>query len=53
MSNRWVDREKKWLDAKDVIYFHFTFIIFNVQLNQTTISENVFDTIQFFMRRKF
>ena len=31
----------------------FTFTIFNAQLNQTIISENNFDTIQFFMRRKF
>ena len=30
----------------------FTFTIFNVQLNQTIIFENNFDTIQFFMRRK-
>ena len=34
-------------------HFIFTFTIFNVQLNQITISENIFDTIQFFMRRKF
>ena len=34
----------------DILFYHI--IIFNVQLNRTTISENVFDTIQFFMRRK-
>ena len=34
-------------------HFIFTFTIFNVQLNQTTIFENIFDTIRLFMRRKF
>ena len=35
-----------------IFYFYFI-IIFNVSLNRTTISERIFDTIQFFMRRKF
>ena len=35
-----------------IFYFYFIMIL-NAQLNRTTISENVFDTIQSFMRRKF
>ena len=34
-------------------HFTFSFTIFNVRLNQTTIFENIFNTIQLFMRRKF
>ena len=33
--------------------FTFTFTIFNARLDQTAIFEDVFDTIQLFMRRKF
>ena len=33
--------------------FTFTFTILNAQLNRAAVSENVSDTIQFFMRRKF
>ena len=35
-----------------IFYFYFIMIL-NVQLDRTTIFENIFDTIQFFMRRKF
>ena len=63
-----IEREKRymifyWWNKRDRIeyikfrnFFRFfvfiLFIIFNAQLNRTTISENIFDTIQLFMRRK-
>ena len=36
----------------DFLSSHFTFTILNAQLVRTAVSENVSDTIQFFMRRK-
>ena len=59
----WFRRERRRIvaiatnisDFKNLILHsttYFTFIL-NVQSNQTVISEDVFDTIQFFMRRKF
>ena len=35
-----------------IFYFYFIMIL-NVSLDRTTVSEDVFDTIQLFMRRKF
>ena len=36
-----------------IFYFHLTFTILNAQSDLTAVSEDVSDTIQFFMRRKF
>ena len=44
---------RNFLDFLYSFHFAFTFMIFNVRLNRITISENVFDTIQLFMRREF
>ena len=44
---------ENFLDFLHSFHLLFTFTILNARLNQTAISENNFDTIQLFMRRKF
>ena len=44
----------RYIKFRKFFWFFFSFhILFVVQSDRTTIFENVFDTIQFFMRRKF
>ena len=64
--SHWIDElfEKNDLNAKDVVIAialnikfrkssRISILILNAQLDRATIFENVFNTIQFFMRRKF
>ena len=59
-----IKRDKRAInrDRIDIQYLHFEFFLiyltffiqqFIVRSNRTTIFKNVFDTIQFFVRRKF
>ena len=55
-----ISRERRRIDAialntsnfEIFSIFYFLITIFNAQLDRAVISENVFDTIQLFMRRK-
>ena len=35
------------------IFYFYLIMILNAQLDRAAVSEDIFDTIQFFMRRKF